>query len=353
MAKKKPPIEGVGHKPEELLVQKSRPLFALWKSDLTLQEFKILDTYLARIDSHHPEKRGVIFEKGELEQLLGVSKINLPQLRERLKHLMGNVVEVGDPNQPKSMHLITLFDEAVAIQDEVTGLWEVRLECTQKAMKYCFNIEKLGYLRYKLRGIVSLQSRYSYILFLYIESHRKFKSWTVPLDELKDTLKCTTEATYKEFKRFNDLILKRCSKEIFEKTDQRFTYAPVKKGRSVAAIRFEVETLPSIEVPEINQEQMSLFTGDPDDYPMNLYMAACPEFSRTQMEQVVQILVTVPEKKLPANADSVELRRYHYLMERMAAMAIQNERDIASGKGPIKHRHSYFIAMLKGDAGTK
>ena len=148
--KKESSIEGVGRNPDELLVQKSHPLFALWRSDLTLAEFKILDTYLSRIDSHHPERRTVIFEKGELEQLLGVSKINHSQLKERLKHLMGNVVEVGNPKQSKSMHLITLFEEAVAIQDETTGLWEIHLECSQKAMKYCFNIEKLGYLRYKI-----------------------------------------------------------------------------------------------------------------------------------------------------------------------------------------------------------
>ena len=50
-------------------VQKSKPLFSLWKSDLTLAEFKILDTYLSRINSHNPEQRDVIFEKGELEKL--------------------------------------------------------------------------------------------------------------------------------------------------------------------------------------------------------------------------------------------------------------------------------------------
>ncbi|EJW93473.1 initiator RepB protein, partial [gut metagenome] len=192
------------------------------------------------------EKRVVVFEKGELEGLLGVSRINLPQLKERLKHLMGNVVEVGNPKQPKSMHLITLFDEAVAVQDETTGLWEVRLECTQKAMKYCFNIDKIGYLRYKLRGIVALQSRYSYVLFLYLESNRRYKTWTVPLDELKAVLKCDTEETYKEFKFFNQKILQRCSKEIFEKTDQRFTYEPIKKGRKVVAIKFTLETISDI-----------------------------------------------------------------------------------------------------------
>ena len=81
MAKKKvETIETLGNDTSKLVVQKSKPLFSLWTSELTLAEFKILDTYLARIDSHHPEKRQVIFEKGELEAKLGVKKINQKEL---------------------------------------------------------------------------------------------------------------------------------------------------------------------------------------------------------------------------------------------------------------------------------
>lgn len=65
----------------KLIVQKSKPLLALWHSDLTLAEFKILDTYLARIDSHQPDKRIVIFEKGELEEKLGVKRLIIKTLK--------------------------------------------------------------------------------------------------------------------------------------------------------------------------------------------------------------------------------------------------------------------------------
>ena len=140
--KKVEPIIGMADE-DKLTVQKSVPLNALWKSDLTLAEFKILDMYLSRIDSHKPEKRQIKLSKGEVEQALGVQKINAQDLKARLKHLMGNVVEVQDKGMKKGFRLVTLFDEAVAEQDD-NGLWEVRLECTQKAMKYFFNIERLG-----------------------------------------------------------------------------------------------------------------------------------------------------------------------------------------------------------------
>lgn len=341
MAKKKkePPIDGIGRKPEELLVQKSRPLFALWQSDLTLQEFKILDTYLARIDSHHPEKRVVVFEKGELEQLLGLSKINLPQLKDRLKHLMGNVVEVGIPKQPKSMHLITLFEEAIATQDETTGLWEVRLECTQKAMKYCFNVEKLGYLRYKLKGIVSLQSRYSYILFLYLESNRRFKTWTVNLDELKTHLKCTGEY-YNEFKTFNQKVLQRCTKEILEKTDQRFTYEPIKKGRKVVAIKFTLETIADLlQDPAEEQLPGQMSIDDVDETPLP-YDALPDDFTPEQKA----LLVALAYDRVPYQLNDI-LPRENRIHDYLALMV----KRMKAQKTPVKHPFNWLQKAIEND----
>ena len=136
MAKKKKmiePIVGTGRDPDtKLMVQKSVPLLSLWRSDMSLPEFKILDAYLSRINSHNPEQRTVIFTKGELEQLLGIKKVNKPQLAARLKSL-GRFVDLEDGNTRK-VHQVALFEEAYGEMDE-NGLWSVKLTCTAKAMK--------------------------------------------------------------------------------------------------------------------------------------------------------------------------------------------------------------------------
>lgn len=332
-----------GQCPDKLLVQKSRPLLALWRSDFTLQEFKILDTYLARIDSHHPDKRVVVFQKGELENILDVIKIDRKKLKERLTHLMGNVVEIGNPKEPKTMQMITLFNEAVAKQDDETGLWEVHMECSEKAMQYIFNIEKLGYLRYKLRGIVNLQSRYSYILFLYLESQRRFKTWTIDLDDLKQLLKCDEEATYREYKRFNDLILKRCRKEILEKTEQRFTYEPVKKGRNVVAIKFTLET-PNcllLEDDDFEEDLEELELQEDLDDPLTLLSDACNnEFSQEQMSVILEIL---RQKNIPEDEYGIDTARYRYLRQRYAQL------NLRATITKIPNRYAYFVTMLKND----
>lgn len=253
-------LEGIGRDPEhKLTVQKSRPLTALWQSDLSLSEFKILDTYLARINSGDTTKRTVVLTKGELEAALGVTRINREDLHQRLKHLYQPIdLAKGDD---KRLHLVSLFQEAKAEQDSY-GIWQVQLTCTEPAMKYFFNVEKLGYLRYKLRSITSLTSRYTYILFIYLEANRFRESWEVDLEELKQTLNCHEDELYKEFKMFNQRILKRCQLELHEKTECRFSYEPVRRGRSVAAIRFTLEMLsPKLEaeIQGKDPSQISVF----------------------------------------------------------------------------------------------
>ena len=258
MAKKKiEPITSLGNEIDKLTVQKSLPLFALWRSELTLAEFKILDTYLSRIDSHKPDKRTVVFEKGELEKILGVKRIRTEELDERLKHL-GTPIRIDDNiNQKKKFARISLFEKAMAEQDNY-GIWQVELTASQSAMKYFFNIENLGYLRYKLRCITSLTSRYTYIMFIYLEANRYRKSWEVDLAELKEILACDKEETYKVFKRFNDLILKKIHKEMNEKTECRYSYESIKKGRSVVAVRFTVETLSKTSLEDIDENKMTI-----------------------------------------------------------------------------------------------
>lgn len=345
MARKKiEPITSLGSE-DKLTVQKSLPLFALWRSELTLAEFKILDTYLSRIDSHKPDKRTVVFEKGELEKLLGVKRIRIEELDERLKHL-GTPIRLDDSTaKNKQFTRISLFEKATAEQDNY-GLWQVELTASQSAMKYFFNIENLGYLRYKLRCITSITSRYTYIMFIYLEANRFRKSWEVPLDELKEILSCDKEELYKEFKFFNQKILKRVQAEMHEKTECRYTYEPIKKGRSVVAVRFTVETLPKASLEDIDPNQITLEQWQEDNREGALWEETVAEFGFTseQITTLQEVLVCIPEHKMPQSVacyDAIDLRRYHYMRIKVAEL---------KSRSSIKNKFSYLLKMLKQDA---
>lgn len=356
-------LKGTGKKEADLIVEKSNPLLTLWRSPLTVGELQILDTYLARINSEDPEHRRVVLEKGELERLLGVDRIRKEELEVRLKHLMGTVVKLEDGRKKKGFTLITLMEKAQANQDEKTGFWTVEMQCSASAMEYIFNIQQIGYLRYKLRSVTRLKSRYSYVLFLYLESNRFRLSWTVPLDQLKKILNCEAVETLKQYKYFNSKVLQPSKREIEEKTDCRFTFEPVKKGRTVIALTFVLSSLAAIveqaqEEAETSGRQMNVYDfpeflnsneSDQDqssDRELQFYMDACekgdgsPAFTVAEMIEILDVLRLVPIEKLP-DGQSIELKRYHFLRQSYNKMMRYSQRN------EVKNKVSYLIAMIK------
>ena len=347
----KPDYVGIPKDEDKLVVQKSNPLQSLSETNMSLTEFKILDAYLSRIDSHDEEKRYVRFEKGELEKILGVTKINQPDLEKRLKNLF-QVLTIRDANKPNGFTVISLFEKAEAKQDK-DGLWQVDLACTSTALEYIFNIENLGYLRYRLKNIIDLTSRYSYILYLYLENNHFRKSWKVSLEELKKILKCDAE-TYSQYKRFNDLVLKKCHKELTEKTNLRFSYYPTdKRGRSYKSIQFTVETvseqIASSEYPALYNSDAEYDRSDGNYYGFPAFFedkskdyggelanllgqVACDnEFSPRQIRVIQDMVLKI--------VGDDHIRCCNYLLHKMHILNCYE----------VKNRYNYLIAMLNGD----
>ncbi len=355
MARQKKENEKIleGYKSEDkLLVQKSIPLFSLWRSSITLSEFKILDIYLARINSHDSNKSTVKFEKGEIEKILGVKRIDKDQLKERLTNLMSRVVELPalDEDASEDFNLITLFEIAEARKDKNTGLWNIELKSSEKAVKYFFNVENIGYVRYKLRCVTCLTSRYSYIMFTYLEHNRFRKKWDKKLEDLRIILNCN-DSTYQEFKYFNRYILKKVHKEINDKTDCKYTYSTIKKGRVVIAIHFELETLnesniidvdDNYKISEIKNEEPELAETE------NLWEEPLKSLhlKKEQLDEIFSIMATIPTNKLPESSvcpGSVELMRYHYIDQKVKEIERRDKQR------KITNKYAYLLKMLKND----
>lgn len=346
MAKKKiEPIETLGRDTDKLTVQKSKPLFALWQSELTLAEFKILDTYLGRINSHDNEHRTVKFGKGELEELLGVKQLKPQVLDDRLKHLM-TTVRIPDENSKRGFTRISLFEKAHAEQDDY-GVWEAELTCTESAKKYIFDVENITYLRYKLKNIINIKSRYTYVMFLYLWDNKYRGTWEIDLLELKVMLNCDNEPSYDKFKVFNDRILKRVQKEIHEVTDIRYDYETIKRGRSVVAVRFIYK---SKILDEVDENQLTLEQWQEETIKeKELWQTPLEDFNFTQeqYDELFSVLITIPDFKLPQSSacyGSVELMRYHYIDQKAKELLRRDKEK------PIRNKYLYFLKMLKQDA---
>lgn len=157
----------------------------------------------------------------------------------------------------------------------------------------------------------------------------------MPLDELKIILNCDNEETYKEYKRFNDRLMKRVHKELTEKTECQYKYESVKKGRSVVAIRFTV--FPLRQVIETSDEQQDVpDRGQQDD--LSFYNEAL-DGSMTP-EQMSVIMSLVREIDIP-EGDGIDRARYRFLQRQWAIVQMQ---DVAN---PIRNKFLYLKKMLE------
>lgn len=225
---------------ENNLISKSRPLLEMKNSGYNMGEFKILDTYLSRINPMKPETARVTFTKDEYCALLGVDsgKIRTKQLSKYTSHFLGNIVTIPRPDMKKGYIQKPLF--TFAEYDEEAK--EILLECNSDPQIFdmFFNVDNIGYVKYILRNVIHFKSMYSFKLFMLIKSKQPATEFTMTLDELRDKLEITAPR-YTEFKFFNAEILKKVHREIneTEKTDMRFDYELVKRARNTVAIKFK------------------------------------------------------------------------------------------------------------------
>lgn len=282
-----------------------------------------------------------IKEKGELERVLCVTRILKDDLNKRLRNLF-QIVEIEDATKPDGFKIISLFEEAEAVPDG-NGLWKITLTCTPSAREYIFNIEDLGYLRYRLKNVIELKSRYSYVLFLYLENNRFRKSWEIKLDDLKELLKCKA-TRYNQFKFFNAEILKKCHNELNEKTDCHFDYEPVKQGRTIVGIRFTVKTLKQLASEDVvNLPEVPTVIKD-----CPLWESALSDWklSAEKLDELSALLDAIPAYKLP-EAPTAEQAQYKYIALKVAEIKRRNQEK------KINNRFAYLRKLMQKDMETK
>ena len=103
-------------KEEYHLVSKSRPLLAVKEKDssFNLNELKLLDLYLSRINPLDPNTSKVVIKLSEYCSIMGIDsmKVRPAQLKKYTKNFLGNVVTMPSPISKGSYIQATLFTVA-------------------------------------------------------------------------------------------------------------------------------------------------------------------------------------------------------------------------------------------------
>ena len=279
----RPDVIDITEKSQRNYVQKQKSLMLLQDSPLALTELKLIDLYLSKLDNYLSKKltaegksqkissqKKITIGNGDLERSLGLTHINKIDLDKRLRALM-TPIEVSDKLDEEHLSLIVLFNTIHAERGN-NRTWDVTFEMTEAAEQYVFIPENIHYLRYRLLNVVNLTSRYAYFLYMYLEDERfKHTDWRIELEALKEILGCEEQASYQDFRYFNRNILQSAQKELTERTDCKFTYTPIRRGRGgkVVGVEFHLEPKKESRYKRI-PEQITFEDMMEDDTPIDI-----------------------------------------------------------------------------------
>lgn len=331
---------------EEMMVEKSRYLLGMKAPNYELGELKILDTYLARINARDPETKLVKFTKKEYEELMGLTQIKPPQLKKHTQALLGKVVTI--PYGKKGWEQYTLFTHARCDQDEETLEWSVELGCNEKLEPLFFNLESAGYLRYRLKNIIPLTSKYSVLLYLYFKDNLFRQTFEISLKELRETLGISHIRTYESFKYFKRDIIDKCVDEINRITDITISYERKTRGKLTVALIFTTKGKPSfvLEEPE-EAEQLNLLEDfdEEDITDIDFYRTALKESSSLTNEQIEELRLTARQSSY---ASMLAYDRHLHGVEFDMALHkyIMAQDRYVRARSP-KHYYSYLLEAIK------
>ena len=326
---------------EENLVEKSRPLMLLSQIELTggnegkngegkvsfsLGEFRVLDTYLSKINARDPEHRWVRFSKKEYEQLMGVKQMRPEQIDKLTNNLFDTKIQFQIKNaagEIVSYDKIHLFDKCKISRDKDEQWW-VDMKCSEDARQLFFSVDEIGYFRYYLSNIINLVSLYSYRLYMYLLINGFRGEWVVDFDELRTVLDCTAKR-YEEVKFFNSEVVKKAVAEVNEKTDINVDCTAEKSGRRVTGFRFKIGKAISAAEPVPIEAK---YDEDDLDDPVALSASALPpELTRNQVMVLRNLAMKhIPYEGMSGIADK-ELWLYEYLRSKTLLMKADGKVD--------------------------
>ena len=326
---------------ENYIVEKSKAL--VW-ADLTnygLPELRFLDIYLSRINARNPESATVTFTKAEYCKLVGLdTRTDTARIRKSLSKLMHN--EVAFPYED-GYELNVLFTRARCYTRNEDGKVIITIECNPNLSKLFFNISEDGYIRYKLKNMIGMTSKYSVLLYNILKDAEYRGYLEIRLTDLKKHLN-VNEGIYDKYKVLNDKIIKPSVANINEKADIIVAYETIRENRKVASIRFNIKKKTSaLELASENKtadrwEDVSTEEISSNDVIDYAFYSEAVDNSMTKAQLKHLVTIALQSTQPFTNIHETELAVYDMLRELYL--------DVSTREG-VKDIHNYMATVLK------
>lgn len=215
-------------------VVKSNEIIQKARYDLNISELKTLAYIFSKIKPTDKELQDYSFSIKEYCQVCGIDykngtnyiniKKSIKALRDKSFWLLdekGNEVLVGwlskaRINKGSGKITVRLDDD---IQKYVIGLFD-------------------NFTQYELLSTLPMKSSYSFRIYELLKSYAFTKHHTFDIDDLKLKVAATNYTNFKDFRRY---VLEVATKEINLYTDIEISWTPIKKGKKVVQVKFDIK----------------------------------------------------------------------------------------------------------------
>lgn len=343
------------------LIEKRNILNEVRKNNMSLQELRFFSIYLSKINARDISTRTVRFPLSDFQKIMEFGRLNTAQLKATTDSLLGKVVSI--PNERGGYTSFQLFKECTVDKDEFEE-WYVEIDAHDKALPLMFDF-KDKYFTYELWNALRLKSGNQLRMYEILKQYEKLGERKLPLTELRELLGIS-ENEYPRWDNFKRRVLDSCQEALADNTDICFEYEPIRVGRKITGVKFTIKKNTSY----IDQLSLNEFLGkekplqasaDPnqvsfddidttaavaDERDEAVWEGALEPLQLTneQIDGVRAYLVLVdPDKmpELPEYGNNIDLRRYHYLDQKVAEMRRREG---------VKNKFAYLLGILKKDA---
>ena len=313
-------------------VEKRNDLNEIRTKNMTMQQLRFFAIYLSRINARDESTRRVRFPLADFQKIMGLGRLNIANLKAATDGLLCQIVHL--PNKNGGYKSFQLFKECTVDKDP-DGEWFVEIDAHDKALPMFFDFKE-KYFTYDVGNVLRLGSSNQMRMYEILKQRQTLRQPVIiQLQELRELLGLDDDK-YTRYQDFRVRILDKAQKELAEQTDIKFTYEPVKKGRKIAALAFNVQRN-DLKFPQMCIEEYIAALPDPeeaeDDAPESdadttgggdLYADALPDSLSAAEVEALRALAVEHVDAGGGLADA-ELKVFDYLSEKTRLMYAQKK----------------------------
>lgn len=221
-------------KSRQMRVYKRDDMIQKGRHNLTIQEQRCVLYAISKIQPMDDIYKAYSLELREFYTLCGLQGESYTELKAIMKGLSDRSwwITLEDGSESLVRWFSTLkFDKK---SDRVT------IKFHEDMMPYLLELSKQNvfYTQYQLKYILPMSGQYSIRLYELLKSYQKNNvHWYFEIDELKWLLNCEQYVNFFDFKR---RVLEPATAEINKYTDIKISWQPIKDGRKVTHVEFQM-----------------------------------------------------------------------------------------------------------------